>query len=143
MEDMSAIHITMSSHPSEASAIPPRTPTEESTQEVNYEDDEEYEVPPMPMKLMHCLSHADICFSDAMQYADVCKEGEIVLMNYYVSAKNWATISYLKKVDGQMIEGMTTGLKKDIPVFWQYDSCAFKWDNETFHVEQKEEQYAE
>lgn len=138
MEDMLAINIkTMSSHPSEASATPPRTPTEESTQEVNYEDEE---APPMPMKLMHCLSHVDICFSDAMQYADVCKEGEIVLMNYYVSAKNWATISYLKKVNGQMIEGMTTGLKKDIPVFWQYDSCAFKWDNEIFHVEQKEEQ---
>jgi hypothetical protein len=67
-----------------------------------------------------------------MEYEDVCQEGEIVLMNYYVSVNNWATISYLQKVDGQMIQHEISGLKKDIPVFWHHDSCAFKWGEAIF-----------
>jgi len=102
----------------------------QDTQEEDYDDDEPA---PPPPKLTHSLSHVDTCFSKAMEYKDVCKEGEIVLMNYYVSVNNWTTISYLQKVDGQMIQHEISGLKKkDIPVFWQHDSCAFKWGEDIF-----------
>jgi len=101
----------------------------QDTQEENYDDDEPA---PRPPKLTHSLSHVDTCFSKAMEYEDVCQEGEIVLMNYYVSVNNWATISYLQKVDGQMIQHEISGLKRNIPVFWQYDSCAFKWGEDIF-----------
>ena len=123
----------MSSASATASAtVPEQTLTAPATSTDGTQEYDEDSLPPAPLKLSHSLSHVDACFSDAMQYADVCKEGEIVLMNYYVSVNNWATITYLTKVNGQMIEGGRTGWKQDIPVFWQYDSCAFKWNEEIF-----------
>ena len=91
--------------------------------------------PPPTLKLTRSLSHQGMAFTSAEKYMPLCKEGDTILINYYISCGG-VTYSYLTRVGDEFHERLIDdesvydALKKT----FTFSSCI-----EDFHADLKDE----
>ena len=91
--------------------------------------------PPPTLKLTRSLSHQGMAFTSAEKYMPLCKEGDTILINYYIS---WggATYCYLTRVGDQFHERLVDdeSVYEALKKTFTFSSCF-----EDFHADLKDE----
>jgi len=91
--------------------------------------------PPLTLKLTRSLSHQGIALTSAEKYMPLCKEGDTILINYYIS---WggATYCYLTRVGDEFHERLVDdeSVYEALKKTFTFSSCF-----EDFHADLKDE----
>jgi len=79
----------------------------------------------MIMPLRRTLSYTNDHYDYALTYTNDCKEGDTVLMNYYMDQEEWVIGHYLEKIDGRMVEQEFSHALENVRMDWTFDLCPF------------------
>lgn len=81
---------------------------------------------PISPQFVRTFSHTLEAEKNTLSYREICKEGESILYNYWIS-KNMAYLSYLVLENGEFVKKEWTGPIGEIQRFWKYCSCTNKF----------------